>query len=102
MIRPPPEPKGPHAPGSHLPDVDAHQHWEWDRSLATAEPGQRYRVTSAVFSLVQERCHEVGCAEGDELTCIENDFEGVTLTTSTERVIFIERQYAWLVRVDPL
>jgi hypothetical protein len=102
MIRTPPGSKGLHPSGSHLPDVDANQHWEWDRTLATAEPGRRYRVTSAVFSLVQERCHDVGCVEGDELTCVENDQDGVTFSNSAERIIYFERAYAWLVKVEPV
>jgi hypothetical protein len=87
---------------ARLPDLEAHQFWDWEHSLATAEAGLRYRVTCAVFSIVRERCHEVGCAEGDELTCIENTTEGVMLATSDERIIFIERMYAWLVRVEPV
>lgn len=71
----------------------------WPEALASARPGQRYRIEDILFGVVRDRCRELGCVEGDELVCMENDGDGVSIVGPDGRWKLLERQYAWFVKV---
>ncbi len=71
----------------------------WTDTLALAIPGKIYVVDAILFDLVRRRCLDLGCREGSELLCTENDHEGVSFLTRDGFVRRLEREYAWFIRV---
>ena len=90
------------SPSAASPMSASLHEWSWVASLAAARPGQRYRVTRTLFSLVKERCRELGCADGAELTCDANGGGRVGFSTASGGQKWIERNFAWFVQVEPL
>ena len=82
--------------GSHQP------RWSWAESLAVARPGGRYRVTEIVYSLVRDRCEELGIRRGDELRCLEMQRWTLQLELTDGRGVLLERDYAWFIQVEPV
>ena len=74
----------------------------WLRTLATARPGERCRVTSLVFSLVRDHCRELGFGENDVILCLGNGRDHVALRRPDGKKVLLEREYAWFVEVQPL
>ena len=79
-----------------------HPSWSWVETLAAAKPGAPYRITDLVFSMVRDRCRELGLAEGDEIRCVENGRRSLCLERSDGRRVSLDRDYAWFVQVEPL
>ncbi|HZD03274.1 MAG TPA: ferrous iron transport protein A [Longimicrobiales bacterium] len=79
-----------------------HPRLPWMEALASAKPGRRYRIEDILFSVVSDRCRELGCVPGDELVCMENDGDGVSIVGPDGRWKLLEREYAWFVRVEPV
>ena len=77
-------------------------HWSWAESLAVARPGMRYRVTEIIYSLVRDRCEELGINRGDEISCLELHGRALELERTDGRRVVLERDYAWFVQVDPV
>jgi Fe2+ transport system protein FeoA len=79
-------------PGAHVPD-SAH-------ALASAKRGSRYRITQLVFSMVRDRCADLGLHPGDEVDCIDNRGWAVHLQRSDGRRVILDQDYAWFVEVE--
>lgn len=76
--------------------------WSSAESLASAEPGRRYRVRRVLLAPVRGRCEELGCGKGQELICIENRRGEVRFSTRKKRDARMGREFAWFVEVEPL
>lgn len=74
----------------------------WTEALASAKPGQRYRIAEILFDTVRQRCQELGYAEGDGIICMENDSVGVWVVGDDDRWRLLEREYAWFIRVEAI
>lgn len=77
--------------------------WSWLDALATARPGQRYRIERLLFSLVRDRCRRQGLDEGEAITCLENrgSHRHLVLRRMDGETVELEREYAWFVQVRP-
>jgi hypothetical protein len=75
---------------------------DWERALASAKPGARYRIIQLVFAMVRDQCRELGLGEGDEVECVENRSWSLLLERSDGRKVVLQRDYAWFVQVDLL
>jgi hypothetical protein len=76
--------------------------WSWAEALGAAEPGARYRISDLVFSLVRDRCRELGLEEGDEIRCLENRRWWLELERPDGSSVLLESDYAWFVQVEPM
>lgn len=90
--------------GPSFPWTGAHDRgpidWSWADALAAAVPGRRYRVVHILFSMVRERCRELGCVEGADLTCTHSDHGTVGFVADDGPPARLEREYAWFVQVE--
>jgi hypothetical protein len=55
-----------------------------------------------LFSLVRNRCSDLGIAEGDMLHCLANGRGGISLSRTDGRKLELEREYGWFVQVEPI
>ena len=76
--------------------------WPRGEALVFARPGEIYRIEDILFGMVRDRCMELGCDEGSEVMCVDNDDVGVSVSLADGRRKFIGREYAWFVRVRSL
>jgi len=68
-------------------------------ALVFATPGHRYRIEDIRFEIAKETCAELGCTEGSEVVCVENDVAGVSVFLTDGRRKFLGREYAWFVKI---
>jgi hypothetical protein len=72
----------------------------WTDALAIARPGGRYRLATIRSSLARARCRELGCAEGETVTCVGNGAGLVRLEAGDGRTVALERTLAWFVEAQ--
>lgn len=85
-----------------LPGDSPRPAWSWADALAAAVPGRRYRIVHVLFGLVRDRCRDLGCEEGMELTCLYADPRTVGFVVEGGRSAKLEREYAWFVEVEAI
>lgn len=74
----------------------------WTQCLANARPGLRYRICDLAFSMVRDRCRDLGLEQGQDVTCIEAGRWSICLERLDGRRVNLERDYAWFVQVEDL
>ena len=74
--------------------------WSWTEALATARPGNRYRLARVPITLARNRFQELGIGEGDEVTCAGNGGGVLVLERADRRRLVLERTLAWFVQVE--
>ena len=75
--------------------------WSWTNTLATARPGNSYRVARIPASLSRESCATLGCVEGEVITCTGNRGGLLTFTRADGSEVAIERTLAWHIQAEP-
>ncbi|HET9947826.1 MAG TPA: ferrous iron transport protein A [Longimicrobiales bacterium] len=83
------------------PEAGLPASWSWERTLAFARAGNRYRIEEIAFPSVRRRCRALGIGVGDEITYLESGARDVRMLHEG-RVVTLVRDCAWFVRVEPL
>ena len=73
----------------------------WPDDLAAVKPGDRCLLTDMAFSMVRDRCADLGLMVGDEVLCVKAGPSVMSLRRADGRVIRLEREYAWFIQVQP-
>jgi hypothetical protein len=60
----------------------------------------RYRLVRIPFSVSRHRCGELGCSEGEIVTCTANADGVVRLRAVDGTQLVVERKVAWFVQVE--
>ena len=89
----------PHTTPSPIPNPASGHRGE---ALVFATPGRRYRIEGIRFDAVKETCRELGCGEGSEVVCVDNDLAGVSVFLTDGRRKFLGREYAWFVTISEI
>ena len=74
--------------------------WGWTEALAVARPGNRYRLRRVQASTTRHRCRQLGCAEGQVVTCRANAGGLVLLEGPDGGQIALERALAWFIHAE--
>ena len=74
--------------------------WAWTEALAMARPGTSYRITRVPFTLAQESCRKLGCAEGEVLRCTGNGGGNLVLERADGSRVVVDRAIAWFIQVE--